>query len=407
MSPSQSQRGKALPTITILTLALLSAVAPFATDMYLPGFLNMASDLDVGAATIQGTLTAFLLGLASGQLVIGALSDRFGRRRPLILGTVLAIVSSLLIVVAPNATLIIILRALQGLGGAAGVVLARAVISDRTESAAASARLFQIMMIIGGLAPVVAPLAGTLIVSTTGWRTVFIVTGILSVISLVGVLKTVPESLPVEDRRPGGMAALGRGIAEVLQNGAYVGYTLTVSFAFMVLFGYISASPFVFQGILGLSTVAYPVAFGANAIGIAVVSAISTKLVGRVSPRQLTLYGLILLLVGGALTLICVLSGAGAMFMLPALFITIASLGLVLGNASALAIGQVPQLAGTGSALLGALQFTLGAIASPLVGLAGKDSALPMALVLLVAAGLASVSFTFLTRQDALRMPAE
>lgn len=394
---------KSLPTIAILVLALLSAVAPLATDMYLPGFPVMAEHLATGAAGIQMTLTAFLIGLAAGQLLIGPLSDRFGRRRPLILGTGLAILSSVACALAPDVHSLIVLRLLQGLGGAAGVVLARAVIADRTADAAASARLFQLMMIIGGLAPVLAPIVGTGIVSVAGWRAVFGVIAALSTVSLIGVLRCIPETLPEERRTAGGIGALAASMGTVLRNRTYLGYTLTTAFTFMVMFGYIAASPFVFQGILGLSPAAYSIAFGVNAVGIALVSALSARLVGRVSPRRLAIIGLGVILVASLSVLACVAAGAGAAVMLPCIFVAIASVGMILGNSSALAIAEAPQAAGTASAVLGALQFFLGAVASPLVGLGGKDDAMPMALTMVGAAVLAAVCLALLTRrpQDA------
>lgn len=394
-----------LPILSILVLALLSAVAPLATDMYLPGFPVMSDELETGAAAIQITLTSFLIGLAVGQLIIGPLSDRFGRRRPLLAGTAIAILSGLLCALTPDVSTLVLLRFLQGLGGAAGVVLARAIIADRTPDVVASARLFQVMMIIGGLAPVLAPIVGTGIVAVAGWRAVFVVIALLSALSFVGVLRYVGESLPPEDRIEGGLAELRNGMTTVFGNRSYLGYTLTVGFAFMVMFAYIAASPFVFQGILGLSAVAYSVAFGINAVGIAMVSAISAKLVVRINLHLLAIVGLAIIGFGTIATLACVLTNAGAMLMLPALFVTVASLGLILGNASALAIAEVPRNAGSASAILGALQFCLGAIASPLVGLAGKDSALPMALVMVGGALLAAISFFLIASHGGRALP--
>lgn len=390
-----------LSVIAIPVLALLSAVAPLATDMYLPGFPLMSTDLGAGAVTIQMTLTSFLLGLAIGQFLIGPLSDRFGRRRPLLIGTAMAILSSLLCALAPNIETLIALRAMQGLGGAAGVVLARAVIADSTSDTASAARLFQVMMMIGGLAPVLAPIIGTGIVTTAGWRAVFAVIALLSLISFAGIIRFIGETLPPEHRSAGGVGALWGGVRSVLRSSAYLGYTLTTGFTFMVMFGYISASPFVFQEILGLSPTAYSIAFGTNAVGLVAVGAISAKLVGRIAPRRLAACGLAIIQIGALAVMGCVLSGAGAALMLPAIFVTVASIGLILGNTSALAIGQAPRSAGTASAVLGALQFCLGAIASPLVGLAGKDNALPMALVMVGAALLAVASFTLLTSRRA------
>ena len=375
-----------LSLYALFVLALLSAVAPLATDMYLPGFPQMAADLNTGAAPVQLTLTSFLIGLAAGQLLIGPLSDRFGRRGLLLLGTGLAIVSGLACAVAPNIESLIAFRALQGIGGGAGVVLARAIVSDTAEDATASARMFQIMMIVGGLAPVLAPIVGTGIVTAAGWRAVFAVTALLSLLSLVGVVLFLKESLPRERRRAEGAAALRSAIGQLLRDRSYLGYSLVVSFSFMALFGYISASSFVLQNVLGLSPTAYSIAFGANAVGIMLFAITSSRLVKTISPRQLTGWGVAQLLLASLGVLGSVAMGSPAYVMLPALFLAVASLGLILGNATALAIAQAPHIAGTASAFLGALQFSFGALVSPLVGLGGENNALPMAMVMTFAA---------------------
>ncbi|MDD3785156.1 MAG: multidrug effflux MFS transporter [Hydrogenophaga sp.] len=387
----------------IAALALLSAVAPLATDMYLPAFPVMAEQLGASAAGIQVTLTAFLAGLAGGQLLIGPLSDRFGRRKPLLAGTALAIVSGLFCAFAADVGHLVVWRFLQGLGGAAGVVLARAVIADRARSAIEAARLFQVMMIIGGLAPVLAPSVGAGVVALAGWRAVFVVLAVLSTVSLVGVLRCIDESLPAERRARGGVPALLRTMGQVLANRSYLGYVLMSGFIFMVLFGYISASPFVFQSILGLSPAAYSLAFGANAIGIAVVSAISARWLGRVPPQRLVAIGIGTCLLASLLVLLCVLTGAGPALMLPCVFLAICPVGMTLGNASALAISQAPGATGSASALLGAMQFLLGAVASPLVGLGGKDTAVPMALTMAVSSMLAVLCFALLAHRGSRR----
>lgn len=394
-----SSASSPLSLFPILVLALLSAVAPLATDMYLPGFPLLGRELGASATQVQMTLTGFLFGLALGQLIIGPLSDRYGRRRPLLIGTAINILSSLLCIVAPSIETLILLRVMQGIGGAAGVVLARAVISDRTTDTNSAAKLFQVMMMIGGLAPVLAPIAGTGIVSVAGWRAVFVVIALLSTLSFIGVVRLIPESLPEARRNTGGLGAFAGSVRGLLGNRCYIGYTLTTAFTFMVLFGYISASPFVFQTVLGLSPTGYSLAFGTNAIGIALVSAVSAKLVDRVTPRRLAAAGLVLILAAAVAVMAAVLAEAGAWVMLPCLFVAIASLGLVLGNASALAIGQAPHVAGTASAVLGATQFCLGAVASPLTGLGGEDNALPMALVMIAAGVLSLACFLLLTRE--------
>lgn len=380
---------RSLSVPAILALALLSAVAPLATDMYLPGFPMMANDLQAGAAPVQLTLTGFLLGLAFGQLVLGPLSDRLGRRLPLLAGTLLAVVAAVLCAIAPNIETLILFRFLQGAGGAAGIVLARAIISDRTSDASTAAQLFQVMMMIGGLAPVLAPIAGTGIVAIAGWRGVFGTTALLSLLSLFGAYRFLEESLPAAARSDAGLAALVSSVGELLRNRAYLCYTFVTAFSFMALFGYIAASPFVMQNVLGLSPAAYSIAFGTNAMGIILFGAISAKVVRRVGPRRLVTIGIVLLLTSSLALLAANMTGSSAIAVLPALFLAVASVGIILGNASALAIGQAPGRAGTASAFLGALQFGLGALAAPLVGLGGSQNPFPMTFVMLIAACLA------------------
>lgn len=389
---------QALSVRAILVLALLSAVPPFAIDMYLPGFSLMVDEFGASAATIQMTLTSFLLGLALGQLIFGPLSDQFGRRKPLLIGTAVGLVSSLLCMLAPTVEALLALRLLQGIGGAAGVVLARAIIADRTTDAASSARLFQIMMMIGGIAPAIAPIAGAGVVTLAGWRTVFAVLALLCVLCFIGAYRGLEESLPLERRSKGGFRTMFRNIGNLFCNRAYIGYMLTTGFSFMILFGYIAASPFVFVEVLGLSTFSYSIIFGLNAVCIVAFSAVSAKLVGRIAPRRLTAWGLSLIGVASVMMVLALLLDLGLIVMLICFVFAIGPLGMIFGNASALAISQAPRYAGTASAVLGATQFCLGAIASPLVGVGGKDTAMPMALTILAAVIAAALCLTLVAK---------
>jgi DHA1 family bicyclomycin/chloramphenicol resistance-like MFS transporter len=216
-----------LPAITTVVLAALTAITPLATDMYLPAFPRMATDLGTTASAIQLTLTAFMIGLALGQLVIGPLSDQRGRRGLLLAGTAVCAVAGLVCALAPSIGVLVVARFVQGFGGAAGVVLARAVIADRASGVAA-ARLFAVMMMIQGVAPVLAPLVGGGLVTAVGWRGVFGILAALSALMIVGVLLRVPETLPAE-RRTRGLAAFGRDARAVLTNRRYLGYTATLA----------------------------------------------------------------------------------------------------------------------------------------------------------------------------------
>lgn len=382
----------------IAVLALLSAVTPLSIDMYLSAFPEMAAEFGTSASMIQLTLTALLIGLAVGQLVIGPLSDRYGRRIPLLVGSLVCLVASLLCIVSPTAPVLIALRFAQGFGGAAGVVISRAIVADRATGAAA-ARLFGVLMVIGALAPVIAPVLGGFIVADLGWRAVFAALAVLNALMLLGVVFFTPESLPRDRRRPGGFAALRSSARSVLSNRRYLGYTLALAFVFTALFSYISASPFVLQNIVGLSPRVYSLTFGGCAVVMAVMSALSARLVTRVEPRTLLTAGVAAMVVVTGLLLITVTAGGVAPVPTIALMACfMASLGFIVANAMALATAEVRYAAGTGSAVLGFLQYALGAGASPLVGLAGEHSAVPMGIAMFGAAVLAAVALLVFTR---------
>jgi len=387
----------ALRTPTIVALALLTAIAPLATDMYLPALPTMVGDLGSTASGVQLTLTTFLVGLAVGQLVIGPLSDQFGRRRLLIGGTVVCALAGVVCAFAPNEGVLVAARFVQGFSGAAGIVLSRAVIADRARGEQA-AKLFSLMMVISGVAPVIAPLLGGSLVGAVGWRGIFWILAGVALVMVVAVLAVVPESLPVEQRQSGGLRATGRAAREVLGDRVYLGYTLTFAFAFTAMFAYISASSFIYQNVLGLSTVGYSIAFAANAFGLVVASAVSGALTGRLAPLTMLRAGVAVLVVDTVALLVVVLAGSPRAGVVALLFVAVASLGFVLGNATSLATGRVPHHSGTGSAVLGALQFGLGALASPLVGLAGESDARPMAVTMVVVAVLSLVCLWTLAR---------
>jgi len=398
MSTSATERLSSTPPSALLigVLALLTAVPPLATDMYLPGFPAMARELDTTASSIQLTLTTFLIGMALGQLVIGPLSDQWGRRKPLIIGSAVCLVAGIGTAVAPSIELLMGARFVQGFAGAAGVVLARAIIADRTRGSRA-AQLFGILMIIGGIAPVIAPLLGGLVVDTLGWRGVFWILAGLTALMLAAAVLFVPESLPAEKRHAGGLSSLLANVGGVVRNRTYMGYTLTFGFSFTAFFAYISASPFVLQNMFGLSAGMYSVVFAVNSLGLMLTSALAAKLAGRFSLRGMLTVGIAALTVTTAALLVWVLVGSSLWPALVLLFVTILSLGFIFANSATLAAMQVPKSAGTGSALLGAIQFALAAIVSPIVGLGGEDTAVPMAVAMFVAALVAAAAMCAMT----------
>ncbi|CAN5622223.1 multidrug effflux MFS transporter [soil metagenome] len=373
----------------LLVLALLSAVAPFATDLYLPAFPRMTNDLHSTATAVQLTLTAFLTGIMFGQLAFGTLSDRFGRLRPLVTGAALCVAASAVAATAPSIEILTAARFAQGFTGAAGMVIGRAIISD-LASGKAAARAFSLMMIVGGIAPVVAPFAGSLLVDPIGWRGILWAVFGLVLTMLVATVLVIRESHTTERRAEAKREQDGAATGfRALRSRVFIGNACTFAFGFAVMMAYISASPFVYQVMIGLNPVEYGIAFGINALGLAAVSALSAKLTGSVPVARLLGIGITLVFSATVILLILVLIGAPAWTLPIPIFVAVASLGLVLGNATALTLGAVPQSAGTGSAALGAMQFGLAALVSPLVSLGGETTALPLAIVMVVVAAIA------------------
>ncbi|WP_240629856.1 multidrug effflux MFS transporter [Specibacter cremeus] len=378
-TPDPSARSRAgLPLRLLLVLALLAMTGPLASDLYLSGFPVMATDLGVSASQVQLTLTAFLLGMGAGQLVFGPVSDKYGRMRPLFVGSSVFALASVLVAMAPSWEVLVIARLLQGLSAGAGVVIGRAIIPDRVAGAGA-ARVFTIMMTITGIAPAVAPLLGSGLLGLIDWRGILWVLAGAALLMLTCVLLVVRESLPPVRRRPGRTFG-GLGVA--LRNRRFVGYIVMFGATFGILMGYISASPFLYQSVIGLSPVHYGLAFGANALGMMISGTIAARLVGRVPIRRTVSVAGCTALGLAVLFLVLVLVGVPAGWLAVPVFLLVSSIGFLMGNTTALALAEVRHVAGSGSAWLGGAQFAMGALVSPLVGLAGEHSALPLGIAL-------------------------
>lgn len=392
-TPARRQTSPQITGGLLVTLALLSAVAPFATDLYLPAFPQMVDDLHTSPTNVQLTLTAFLLGLAAGQLVFGPLSDRYGRVKPLVFGAAVCVLASVVAVLAPTIEVLVAARLAQGLTGAAGMVIGRAIISDLATGRAA-ARAFSLMMIVGGIAPIAAPLAGGFLVQPLGWRGALAVILALVVAMLVAAMVVIRET-HTEERRAtqrANRATQGSPLRDLARR-EYLGHLVTFGFAFAVMMAYISASPFVYQTMMGLSSTQYGAMFGVNACGLLVMSATSARLTAHVEPRRLAAVGLAVILTASVAVLVLAVSAVPAGWLALPLFFAVAGMGLVFGNATALALSAAPRAAGTASALLGATQFGLAAMVSPLVGLAGEHTATPLGIAMVCAATVAVAGF--------------
>ncbi|MFI8068817.1 multidrug effflux MFS transporter [Streptomyces sp. NPDC086033] len=387
--------------LVTLLLGGLTATPPLAMDMYLPSLPEVTDALHAPAATVQLTLTACLLGMALGQLVVGPMSDRWGRRRPLLAGLVVYVVATALCALAPTVEFLVGFRLAQGLAGAAGIVIARAVVRDLYDGVA-MARFFSTLMLIGGVAPIVAPLIGGQILRVTDWRGVFVVLTVIGALLAALVWARLPETLPTAQRHTGGVGEALHSMRRLLADLPFTGYLLTGGFAFAALFAYISASPFVIQEIYGASPQTFSLLFGVNSVGLVIVGQINGKLlVGRVSLDRVLGVGLLVVTAAAAALLLMATGTFGEVGLAPvaaALFVLMSAMGVTLPNAQSLALLRTKHSAGSASALLGTSSFLIGAIASPLVGMAGEDTAVPMAVVQLAAALVALTCFMAMCR---------
>ena len=373
---------------SVLLLGAVTALPALAIDAYLPALPDLARDLGGTPAAAQLTLTAVLLGIALGQLVGGPLSDRLGRRVPMLAGLATFVVASALCAVAPNLPVLVGLRLLMGVGGGAAVVVARAVVRDQAEGAEA-ARVFARLMLVMGAVPVLARVLGAQLLHVTSWRGVFAALVLLGVVLAGVVVRRLPESLPAGRRSSGSAAGTLAAFRTVLRDRAFVGYALATALASGGMFAYISASPFVLEEVHGLSPTAFGAVFALNAAGLIGASQLSARLVRTTGPRPLFLTGLGAGAAAGLGLLLVALVDAPLPWLVAGLFASLTSVGLVAPNAVALALEAHGAQAGTASALLGLGQFVVGAAAAPLTGLIGAPGALPLAVVVAGFAGAA------------------
>ncbi|MFI8537447.1 multidrug effflux MFS transporter [Streptomyces aquilus] len=382
-------------------LGALAAVPPMSMDMYLPALPEVTSTLNSTATTVQLTLTACLTGMALGQMVVGPMSDKWGRRRPLMAGLLLYIVAAVACAFAPTAEILVGCRLLQGLAGAAGVVIARAVVRDLYDGLA-MARFFSTLLLISSIAPIIAPVIGGQVLRLTTWRGIFLVLAAIGAALTVLVWRRLPETLPPARRQTGGVREALWIMRGLFADRVFSGYLMVNGFAYGALFSYIAASPFVIQEVYGASPQTFSLLFGLNSFGLMVTGQINGKiLVGRVALEKVLGCGLAMLGVAGTMLLLVtqgVFGGSSTAPLAAGLFLMISALGLVLPNTNALALMRTPHAAGSASALIGTSCFVMGAIASSAVAVTGKDSAVPMALVQLGSALAAIVAFLAVCR---------
>jgi DHA1 family bicyclomycin/chloramphenicol resistance-like MFS transporter len=357
-----------------LILGALIALGPLTIDMYLPALPSITADLLTTEATVQLTLTGTLLGLAVGQLVIGPLSDAFGRKRPLLIGAGVHVAASVLCALAPNVAVLGSLRVLQGAGAAAGMVVGLAIVRDLYVGRAA-ARLLSRLILVMGAAPIVAPTIGGALLGVTSWRGVFVALAIYGLVLVPVAARLLPETLPPQRRQPARIFSTLRTYGGLFTDRVFIGLVLTAGLAMSAMFAYISGSSFVFQQQFGFDKQSFGLLFGAGAIFIIGASQVNAYVLRWFEPRQLLLAAVLAGTVSAVLLFGAAATGFGGLYgILVPLWAVLASVGVALPNAPALALSRHGEAAGTAASLLGAVQFGTGAAISPLVGLVGNNA---------------------------------
>jgi MFS transporter, DHA1 family, multidrug resistance protein len=388
-----------VPPGRVLALGGLSAFGPLAHDLYLPALPQLAADLRVPEASGQLTLSACMVGIALGQLLFGPVTDRVGRRWPLLAGVALFAVAAFLCALAPTIEVLLALRLLTGLSGGVGLVVARAMVRDLYGGDTA-ARVFALLMIVSSTAPIVAPLLGGLLLRVTDWRGVFLALAAIGLVLLVAAM-TQGETLPVERRRAGGLRVVAGVLHDVVRDRTFLlpalvqGLAMCAMFTFIAMGSFVLQSPVVVDGALGPQ--GYALAFAVNGTGILVAGRVSAWLVGRVGARRLLGVGVSIELAGAVALLAGALTTRSVWALLVPLFVLMSCVGLIMPNATALALAGQGDRAGTASAVLGVLQFTFAASVPPLVSLGGV-TAVVMALTILGAAAAAGLAYLAVLR---------
>ena len=382
----------------VVILAYMSALAPLSTDMYLPALERVKQSFATSEFYAQLSVASFFVAFALGQLVYGPLSDKFGRKKPLYVGISLFIAVSLACVSFDNIYAFIFFRFLQALGGCAGVVLARAIVNDKFELREAAA-MFALMMVVGSLAPMLAPTFGGFVLEFFPWQAIFTILFALGILLFIFIFFGLDESAEIKSDAAISIAAVARDYGEILRNKEFMRYTLGFAVAMSALFAYITGSSFIFLDYYGLSERAFGAVFGINALGMTLVSALNAKLAQKREPAALLNFGLIAMFAMSLILLVCSMLGLPFICFELSLFVLLSSLGFIAPNATTLAMALFKGgRSGAASAVIGTTQFAIAGAVSFIVGAVGANEPLLLAGVMIVCA-LSANAIYFVMRE--------
>ena len=371
-------------------LGLMTAMAPLATDMYLPALPTVQVDLGISASLAQMTLTMTMIGMALGQIFAGPISDRYGRKGPLTVGMVVFTLSTVGCVWAQDIMVFLFFRFVSGFAGASGIVIAKAIARDVCQGPELT-KFFAMLMMVNGLAPIIAPVIGGQILLFTSWRGVFVVLVAVGIFQLLATL-IYQETLP-RDKRLAGLKESFAKFPQLLKNRYFFGHCLVQCFVFGAFFSYLAGSSFVFQNIFQVSPQMFSLIFGGIGAGLLLSGALPARLAGRVPDVKMMHISLFIPLIGSVLLLLAFSAGMGMEIVLPVLFLTIVPLSVLGASSFSLALSRQGKNAGSASALIGSFSMILGGCMMPLVGIAGENTAIPMCVIMLSGYGAGYVVF--------------
>jgi MFS transporter, DHA1 family, multidrug resistance protein len=389
-----------------LLLGSLAILGPFTIDMYLPSFPTIVKEFGTTASFVQISLTSCLLGLGVGQLIIGPMSDVQGRKKPLLIFLIMYLVASAICAFAPNIYFFIVARFLQGFSAAGGIVISRAVVRDKFSGRELT-KFFALLTLVSNLGPIIAPVVGGTILAFTNWTGVFIVLSVVGLVLFFTVFSKLEESLPTEKRVPSNIGQTFSNFGTLLKDRQFTGYAFTQGFIVAGIFAYVSGTPFVYQNIYGVSPQVFSLLFGLNGIGLILGSQAVGKFVDVISEKTFLIIGLTMSNLAGAVLLVALLLKAPLIAVVIPIFFFVASIGIIGTTSFSLAMESQGHIAGSASALLGLLPFILGSISSPLVGIAGENSAIPMGAIIFGASFLAFLSYFLFVRKASVVKPIE
>lgn len=388
-----------VPLYLVIFLGLLTAITPLATDLYLPALPIMPSELQTTTSLIQMTIGIMTFGIAFGQLLGGPLSDKFGRKIPLIIGNLLCVIASIACAYAPSIEVLLIARFFQGFTGSMGVVIAKAIARDYA-SGQELVRLMSLLMLVNGLAPVIAPLIGGQLLLFSTWRFIFVILSIFSALLFIGSL-LFTESLPPEKRLQGTLASAFSSYSILLKDKSFMGQTLVQLFAFAAFFAYITGSSFVYQNIFHLSPQEFSYMFGINSCGLILASFITSKISSFVKVKTILHFSLWQLTIGSSLFLGAMIFDWSFIATSLILFFTVCTVSLFGSSGFSMAMAKYGHLAGTASAILGFSGMFSAGFVAPLVGIGGENTGVPMGIVMVACAALALICYyIFIANND-------